>query len=85
MNRKEKRIPIARCPNADCGRTLLFSYDPRDKLYLTMKIADEAYRGKSMMCSRCKTMVAIVEKPKVARGYVAIPIMRRGENRPKTV
>ena len=75
MNKDIKRIPIARCPNADCGRTLLFSNDPQDKRYITTMIADESYHGKTMMCSRCKTIVAIIEKPKVARGYVAIPIM----------
>ena len=74
MDGKVKRIPIARCPNPDCSRTLLFSCDPKDRLHITTKIADESYQGKTMICSRCKTTVAIVEKPKVARGYVAIPI-----------
>ena len=74
MENKIKRIPIARCPNPDCSRTLLFSCDPKDKLHITTKIADESYQGKTMICSRCKTTVAIIEKPKVARGYVAIPI-----------
>ena len=74
MENKIKRIPIARCPNPDCSRTLLFSCDPKDKLRITTKIADESYQGKTMICSRCKTIVAIIEKPKVARGYVAIPI-----------
>ena len=72
---EKKRIPIARCPNPDCSRTLLFSCDPKDKLRITTMIADESYQGKAMMCSRCKTIVAIIEKPKVAHGYVAIPIM----------
>ena len=71
---EKKRIPIARCPNPDCSRTLLFSCDPKDRLHITTKIADESYQGKTMICSRCKTTVAIIEKPKVARGYVAIPI-----------
>ena len=72
---EKKRIPIARCPNPDCSRTLLFSCDPHDKRYITTRIADERYHGKTMVCSRCKTIVAIIEKPKVAHGYVAIPIM----------
>ena len=75
MNQGIKRIPIARCPKSDCGRTLLFSCDPKDKLHVTTKTADESYHGKTMICSRCKTTVAIIEKPKVARGYVAIPIV----------
>ena len=75
MDKNIKRIPRARCPNTDCGRTLLFSNDPQDKCYITTRIADESYHGKTMMCSRCKTIVAIIEKPKVARGYVAISIL----------
>ena len=74
LEKKVKRIPIARCPNLDCSRTLLFSCDPKDKLRITTKIADESYQGKTMICSRCKATVAIIEKPKVACGYVAIPI-----------
>lgn len=75
METKIKRIPIARCPNSDCGRTLLFSCDPKDKLNITTKVVTENYKGKSMICSRCKTSVAIIEKPKAARGYVAIQIV----------
>ena len=74
MDGKVKRIPIARCPNADCGRTLLFSCEPKNKLHITTKVADENYQGRTMICSWCKTVVAIIEKPQVARGYVAIPI-----------
>ena len=33
MNKKIKRIPIARCPNEGCERPLLFSCDPTDKYY----------------------------------------------------
>ena len=75
MHTPTRRIPIARCPNPDCSRTLLFSCDPKDKIPITTKIADESYQGKTMICSRRKTTVAIIEKPKVAYGYVAIPIM----------
>lgn len=76
MENKIKRIPIARCPNSDCGRTLLFSSEPMDKYNVITKVVTENYKGKSMMCSRCKTLVAIIEKPKVERGYIAVPIVR---------
>lgn len=75
MNEKTKRIPIARCPNADCRRTLIYSDDPKDKLRITTRVAEDGYKGKSIFCSRCKTMVAIIEKPKVAQGYIEIPII----------
>ena len=76
LETKTKRIPIARCPNSDCGRTLLFSSDPKDKYNITTKIVTDDYKGKNMICSRCKTLVAIIEKPKVERGYIAVPIVR---------
>ena len=54
MNKNIKRIPVARCPNAECQRTLLYSDDPKDKLRITTRVAEEGYKGKSMFCSRCK-------------------------------
>lgn len=70
-----KRIPIARCPVDGCGRTLLYSTNPKEKTTVTVSIAKPDYQGKTMLCPRCKTMLAVIEKPKVARGYVAIPIL----------
>ena len=72
VNGKVKRIPIARCPNSDCGRTLLFSSDPKDKYNIITKVVTDDYKGKNMICSRCKTLVAIIEKPKSTRGYSEI-------------
>ena len=57
-----KRIPIARCPNSDCGRTLLFSSDPKDKYNITTNVVTDDYKGKNMICSRCKTLVAIKQR-----------------------
>ena len=61
-----KRIPIARCPN--CGRTVLYSDDPRDKLTVTVRAADESYHGKAMLCGKCKTMLAVIEKAEGSAG-----------------
>lgn len=69
-----KRIPIARCPVDGCERTLLYSTDPKEKSTVTVCVAKPDYQGKTMLCPRCKTMLAVIEKPKVARGYVAIPV-----------
>ena len=71
----QNKIPIAHCPK--CGRTILYSDNPRDKLTVTVRAADESYHGKTMLCAKCKTMLAVIEKPKEARGYVAIPILSR--------
>ena len=76
MSNEIKRIPIARCPVPGCGRTLMCSGDPKDKHIVTLSIANDGYRGKTMMCPKCKTVLKVIEKPKVAHGYVAIPIIK---------
>lgn len=75
MNNEVKRIPIARCPVFDCGRTLMYSGDPKDKHTVTLSVANDGYQGKTMMCPKCKTVLKIIEKPKVKMGYIAIPIV----------
>jgi len=75
LSNEIKRIPIARCPVPGCGRTLMCSGDPKDKHTIILSVADDGYRGKTMMCSKYKTILKVIEKPKVACGYVAIPII----------
>ena len=70
-----KRIPIARCPNPNCGRTLMYSGDPKDKHTIMLSIANDGYLGKTMMCPKCKTVLKVIEKPKVAAGYISLPII----------
>ena len=67
------KYPIAYCPS--CHRTVLYSDDPRDKKDVSVRIADENYHGKTMLCAKCKSMLIVTEKPKVAQGYLAIPII----------
>ena len=75
MNNETKRIPIARCPVPDCERTLIYSGDPKDKHTVILRVAEDGYRGKTIMCPKCKTVLKVIEKPKVAAGYVAVPIL----------
>ena len=44
MEKTIKRIPIARCPVPDCGRTLMYSGDPKDKHTVMLSIAGDVYR-----------------------------------------
>ena len=69
------RIPIARCPVHDCGRTLMYSGDPKDKHTVILSVANDGYQGKTMMCPKCKTVLKIIENPKVAAGYISLPII----------
>jgi hypothetical protein len=75
MKELTKRIPIARCPVPDCGRTLMYSGDPKDKHTVMLSIASDGYQGKTMMCPKCKAVLKVIEKPKVAAGYISLPII----------
>lgn len=68
MNNKRK-IPIGRCPN--CGSAVIYSDNGADKLRFTVIRADDDYKGQTYLCAKCKTMVAVIESPKVAHGYTA--------------
>ena len=70
----QNKIPIAKCANPTCGCTILYSENLREKLNVTVWVAEAGYTGPTFMCPRCKQMLAVIEKPKVAAGYVAIPI-----------
>ena len=54
-----KRYPIAFCPN--CRRTILYSADPKDRKTVTVAIAPDRYEGKTILCAKCKSMLAIRE------------------------
>ena len=75
MSKDKVRIPIARCPVPDCGRTLMYSGDPKDKHTVMLSIANDGHLGKTMMCPKCKTVLKVIEKPKVAAGYISLPII----------
>lgn len=75
MDKNIRRIPIARCPLPACGRTLIYSGNPKDKHTISLSIADENYHGKTMICPKCKTVLRVIEKPKVAAGYISLPIV----------
>ncbi len=72
----QNKFPIARCANPSCNCTILYSENPKDKSNVTVRIADPSYKGPTYLCPRCKTMLAVIEKPKVAEGYVAVPIIQ---------
>lgn len=70
----QDKFPIARCANPSCGCTILYGGNPREKLNVTIRVAEPGYTGPTYRCPRCNTMLVVIEKPKVAAGYVAIPV-----------
>ena len=71
----QDKIPIAKCANPECGCSILYSNNPREKRNVTVRMAEPNYTGPTFMCPRCKKMLVVIEKPKVAAGYVAVPIV----------
>ena len=76
--RKESQTqyPIARCPNRSCKCTIVYSENPKEKSNVIVRIAEPGYKGITYLCPRCKTMLAVIEKPKVATGFIALPIIQ---------
>lgn len=67
------KYPIAKCPK--CGRTIVYSDDPRDKKNVSLCEATADYHGRTVLCAKCKTMLAIIEKPKAAKDVIRVPIV----------
>lgn len=67
MKHANRKIPIGRCPN--CGSAVIYSVNGADKLRFTVIRADDDYKGQTYLCAKCKTMVAVIEKPKVTERY----------------
>ena len=76
----QDKIPIAKCANPECGRTILYGKNPREKFNVTVRIAEPGYTGPTYRCAHCNTMLVVIEKPKVAAGYVALPIIACSTN-----
>ena len=55
------KIPVGFCPK--CDARIAYSDDGRDKNNIQVICVDENYKGVSIMCHRCKTMLRVVENP----------------------
>ena len=61
MKYANRKIPIGRCPT--CNRPIIYSSNGKDKNAIIVSCADDDYKGRTYLCAKCKTMVAISEKP----------------------
>jgi hypothetical protein len=59
-NERQRRIPIARCPNKNCGCAIVYSHNGKDKLKIALMPAENDYEGFTILCARCKTMIKII-------------------------
>ncbi len=60
MNEKRKYV-IGYCPN--CGASLVYSDDPKDKLSLRVILVGDSHHGARHLCAKCKAMYAVVDVP----------------------
>ena len=61
------RYPIARCPK--CDRPIVYSDNPKDKTDIIVRELRPGDHGKSFLCAKCKTMLAIIEKHKAVNCF----------------
>ena len=61
MKYANRKIPVGFCPT--CNRPIIYSSNGKDKNAIIVSRADNDYTGRTYLCAKCKTMVAISEKP----------------------
>ena len=60
MKYANRKIPVGFCPT--CNRPIIYSSNGKDKNVIIVSRADDDYIGRTYLCAKCKTMVAISEK-----------------------
>lgn len=58
--KKKYKIPVGWCPN--CGAPIIYSNHGADKKYITVICVDDDYDGRTYMCHKCKSMVAVIDR-----------------------
>ena len=67
-------IPIGRCPS--CHYSVIYSSDPKAGRSLILKIAEDDFLGRMVLCAKCKTMLAIVEPKFAVPEPIAVPALK---------
>ena len=53
------KIPVGFCPK--CEARIAYSDDGADKNHVRVECVDENYKGVTIMCHRCKSMLRVIE------------------------
>lgn len=72
-------VPVAKCPS--CHYSVIYSGDPKAGRSLILKIAEDDFQGRMVLCAKCKTMLAIVEPQFVASEPTAVPALKSSSYR----
>ena len=57
--KKKYKIPVGFCPK--CEARIAYSDDGSDKNYVRVECVDENYKGVTIMCHKCKSMLRVIE------------------------
>ena len=69
-----RRIPIGKCPS--CNHPIIYSSRPSSKWEMILQIADDDFPGRTVICAKCKKMLAIVEIPIAVPEPTAVPALK---------
>ena len=58
--KKKYKIPVGFCPK--CNSPAIYSNHGADKKYITVICVDEDYDGRTYMCHKCKSMLAVIDR-----------------------
>lgn len=67
-------VPVGRCPS--CHYSVIYSANPKAGRSLMLKIAEDDFPGRMVLCAKCKKMLAIVEPQFVVSEPVAVPALK---------
>ena len=63
------KIPVGFCPK--CNAHIVYSDDGTDKNNIEVVCVDSNYKGKTIMCRRCKSMLIVREKRTIISSWFA--------------
>ena len=58
--KKKYKIPVGNCPK--CDAPIIYSNHGADKKYIDVVCVDDDYDGRTYMCYKCKSMVAVIDR-----------------------
>ena len=69
----EYKKVVGRCPC--CKHSVAYANDAKERKNVIISIAPEEYNGITILCAKCKTMLALTERQKITARYKVVPIV----------
>ncbi len=72
--KKKYKIPVGWCPK--CNSPVIYSNNGADKIYIDVIRVDDDYSGRTYMCHKCKSMLAVIDRNSCA-AMISCPALMR--------